>query len=46
MASGIGAITAWQEHVDWFLRVGASCVAITAGVLTIVSLIRKHSSKG
>lgn len=45
MASGLGAITAWQEHIDWFFRVGASVAAIIAGALTIASLIRKRKAE-
>ena len=45
MASGVGAITAWQEHVDWLFRLGASSVAMIAGALTIASLIRKRKAE-
>lgn len=42
VTSSVSAIAAWQEHVDWLLRVGASGVAIIAGALTIISLVRKY----
>ena len=41
VTSSAGALTAWQTHVDWLMRVGASAVAILAGLLTIRSLLRK-----
>lgn len=39
--SAIGAITANQEHVEWWLRCGASGVAILAGLATIWSIFFK-----
>lgn len=45
--SSVSAIAAWQEHVDWLLRVGASTVAIFAGLATLYSVFRsRKNSKG
>lgn len=33
--SGGGTLAAWQEQLDWGLRVAASVVAIVAGVLSL-----------
>ncbi len=40
--SSTSALTAWEAHVDFVFRVGASGVAIVAGLLTIRSLLRKR----
>lgn len=39
--STIGVITAYQQEIEFWLRCGASLVAIIAGLLTIRSLIKK-----
>lgn len=44
-ASIVGAVTANQEQIDWYLRQIASVGAIVVTVLTIVSLIRKERRK-
>jgi uncharacterized membrane protein HdeD (DUF308 family) len=43
--STAGAITAWQEQVDWGLRVAASAVAIIAGMLAIHDWIKRREAK-
>lgn len=40
-AAWSGTITAWQIHVEWALKVGASVAAIVVSILTIRSLLRK-----
>jgi hypothetical protein len=42
LAAWLGTLTAWQAHVEWFLKVGASAAAIIVSVLTIRSLLRKE----
>lgn len=42
VVSGAGAITAWQEQIDWWLRVGASVVAIIAGLAALRAQMRKR----
>ena len=39
--SGIGAITAWQEHIDWAIRVGAGVASIAAGIAAVIYYCRK-----
>lgn len=40
-ASALGVLTANQEQVEWWLRCAGSLIAIIAGGLTIISLLRK-----
>jgi hypothetical protein len=42
VAAWTGTITAWQQHVEWFLKVGASTGAIVVSILTVRSLLRKE----
>lgn len=37
----LAAITAWQEQVEFWLRITATLVAITAGLVTITMALRK-----
>lgn len=37
-----GTITAWQAHIEWVLKVGASTGAIVVSILTVRSLLRKE----
>lgn len=37
----VGAIGAWQTQLAWGVTVAAGIVAITSGLLTIRSLLRK-----
>lgn len=39
--SWVGAITTWQEHIEWFVKVGAGAAAFVASVVTIRSILRK-----
>lgn len=43
--STLAAIKGWQEEVSWGIGVCAGLVAITAGSLTIRSLIRKERAE-
>ncbi len=46
--SGGGAVTAiatWQTQLAWGVTVSSGLVGITAGVLTIQSLLKKNSGK-
>lgn len=43
--STFAAIKGWQEEVSWGIGVCAGLVAITAGSLTIRSLIRKEQAE-
>jgi hypothetical protein len=40
--SVLGAITAWQEHLDWAVKITAGLVAIAAGLLTIWHRMRRE----
>lgn len=42
LAAWTGTLTAWQTHIEWFLKVGASTAAIVVSILTIRSLLRKE----
>ena len=44
IASIVGAITARQEEIEWWLRSGAAVVAIAAGIVAIYC--RLFPSKG
>lgn len=37
----LGAITSWQEHFEWGLRVASLMVGITVGVASLISILRK-----
>lgn len=39
----LGAVTSWQEHLEWGLRIASLVVGILVGLLTLWSLIRKRS---
>jgi hypothetical protein len=41
MISASSSIAAWQEQLDWALRILASLLAISAGVYSIVVRYRK-----
>jgi hypothetical protein len=41
MVSATSSIAAWQEQLDWALRIFASLLAITAGVYSIVVRYRR-----
>ena len=43
--SSVGAITANMEHLDFWLRCIASIVAIVAGSLTALSVIRNWNKR-
>jgi hypothetical protein len=36
-----GTLTAWQAHIEWFFKIGASAAAILVSVLTVRSLLRR-----
>lgn len=41
VTSILGAITAQQEQIEWYLRSGAAAVAIIAGLVAIWSKLRR-----
>lgn len=43
MVSATSSIAAWQEQLDWALRIAASLLAIAAGIYSI--MVRYHRSK-
>lgn len=43
MVSATSSIAAWQEQLDWALRIAASLLAIAAGVYSI--MVRYQRSK-
>lgn len=43
MVSATSSIAAWQEQLDWILRIAASLLAIAAGVYSI--MVRYRRSK-
>lgn len=42
MVSATSSIAAWQEQLDWALRIAASLLAITAGVYSIMVRYRRN----
>jgi len=42
MLSATSSIAAWQEQLDWALRILASLLAIAAGVYSIVVRYRRN----
>lgn len=36
----LGAITSWQEHVEWSLRIASLIVGLLVGVISLVSILR------
>jgi len=42
MVSATSSIAAWQQQLDWVLRIVASILAIAAGVYSIVIRYRKR----
>lgn len=42
MVSATSSIAAWQEQLDWALRILASLLAIAAGIYSIVVRYRRH----
>jgi hypothetical protein len=43
VVSASSSIAAWQEQLDWALRIIASLLAITAGVYSIISRRRSRN---
>jgi len=43
MVSATSSIAAWQEQLDWALRILASLLAIAAGVYSIVVRYRRKN---
>lgn len=43
MVSATSSIAAWQEQLDWALRIAASLLAIAAGIYSI--MVRYRRSK-
>ena len=41
MVSATSSIAAWQEQLDWALRIVASLLAISAGIYSIVVRYRR-----
>lgn len=41
LVSSIAVLTSWQENISWAVSLLAALVAITAGLLTIRSLLKK-----
>lgn len=37
----MGAMTSWQEHLEWGMRIASLAVGIAVGVLTLMSLRKK-----
>lgn len=37
----LGAITSWQEHMEWGLRIASLAIGISVGVISLVSILRK-----
>jgi hypothetical protein len=44
VVSASSSIAAWQEQLDWFLKIVASLLAVSAGVYSIISR-RKSRNK-
>lgn len=44
MASGVTTIAAWQEQLDWALRIIAALIAIAAGTVALWQRL-KHRRK-
>lgn len=42
MVSATSSIAAWQQQLDWVLRIVASILAIAAGIYSIVIRYRKR----
>jgi len=40
--SGVSALTAWQEHLDWGFRIIASIIAILAGMTALHDWLKRH----
>ena len=45
VVSASSSIAAWQEQLDWMLKIFASLLAISAGVYSIVSRHRSRKNK-
>lgn len=41
VASGVSTITAWQEQLDWSLRILAALIAIAAGSVALWQRLKK-----
>jgi hypothetical protein len=39
---GLAGLMHWQEQLDWFLRIVAALVAITAGSVALYQRLKKH----
>jgi hypothetical protein len=37
----MGAVTSWQEHFEWGLRVASLLVGLAVGIISLVAIIRK-----
>ncbi len=42
MVSATSSIAAWQEQLDWALRISASLLAIAAGIYSIMVRYRRN----
>lgn len=42
MVSASSSIAAWQEQLDWALRIFASLLAISAGIYSIIVRYRRN----
>lgn len=45
LVSGFATISAWQENLDWALKIVAFLVAIAAGLLSILIRWRAYKNK-
>lgn len=42
LTAGVSSLAAWQEQVDFWLRITAAIVAIAAGLVTLYQRLRKR----
>lgn len=45
VVSASSSIAAWQEQLDWALKIVASLLAIFAGIYSILSRLKKREDK-
>jgi len=45
VVSASSSIAAWQEQLDWALRIIASLLAITAGIYSIIARYRNNKNE-
>ena len=45
VVSASSSIAAWQEQLDWMLKIIASLLAISAGIYSIVSRLKTRKKK-